>query len=157
MGVNANYDKTERQGFNVSFELNPLQRLDIALGYRYTKAEFSGGAFEGKTIPMVPESKLNMSLSYTFMEYCSIFIDTVYRGKVFLVNDVNNVLDTLDSYWVTNLKIAYHKDEIELYAGVNNVCNEIYSEYASTNSTATVRGFYPSPERNYYWGVKYSF
>jgi iron complex outermembrane receptor protein len=157
VGVNANYDKTERQGFNVSFELKPLNVLDIALGYRYTKAEFSAGSFSGKTIPMVPESKLNLSLRYTFMEYCRIFIDTVYRDKVFLVNDVNNVLDSLDSYWVTNLKLTYHKGGIELYAGVNNLFNEIYSEYASTNTTATVRGIYPSPERNYYWGIKYIF
>ena len=76
MGVNANYDKTERHGFNISFEAKPHALLDIALGYRYTKAEFSSGAFSGKTIPMVPESKLNLSLRYSVMEYFGIFVES---------------------------------------------------------------------------------
>lgn len=155
--ANSNYGKTQRRGINFSLDLEPIKTLDLSLGYRFIDAEFKEGSYSGKIIPAVPKSKLNLSLKYKFTEDLSLFVDSLYRGKAYLINDLSNKLDKLDSFWVTNIKFSFKKKNVELFTGINNLFNEIYSEYASTNSSGSVRALYPSPERNFFWGMKVKF
>ncbi len=154
--TNDNYNKTQHEGFNINMSLPLYYNTYLSVGYRFTKAKFKKGKFDGKNIPAVPRSKLIFSIKYHFLKHFSLFIDTSYRSKVYLINDLNNSLSKLDNFWITNIRINFVKKNIEFYLGINNVFNEKYSEYAATNSTGTVIALYPSPERNYFWGVKLS-
>lgn len=155
---NTNYDKTRRQGVNVNFSFTPLDRLDFKFGYRFVDAEFREGLYSGKKVPFVPKALFTASLKYDFGQHFSLFVDYRYRGKVYLINDLNNISSKLNSFNLTNIKFTYTKANLELFVGINNLFNEIYSEYAAVNNTsATTRGFYPSPERNYYAGLKIKF
>jgi outer membrane receptor protein involved in Fe transport len=58
---------------------------------------------------------------------------------------------------VLNLKLSLEKENLEIFTGINNLLNKEYSEYGSTNSGASVRALYPSPERNFFAGVKVKF
>ncbi|MCK5393282.1 MAG: TonB-dependent receptor, partial [Candidatus Omnitrophica bacterium] len=97
------------------------------------------------------------SVKYDFLNNFSLFVDYMYRGKVYLINDLNNISPKLKSYNVTNMKVNYMKNNFEIFCGIKNLFNEIYSEYAATNIGGTSRMLYPSPERNYFGGVKIKF
>ena len=45
---------------------------------------------------------------------------------------------------------------IQLIAGINNLFNEKYNEYQSTNK-AGITSYIPADEINYYVGLKYEF
>ena len=155
--TNANYDKTRRQGATIDISLSPFDCLGLNFGYRFIDAEFRRGSYNGKKVPFVPKSVFTASLKYDFLEHFSIFFDYLYRGKTYLINDMNNISPKLKSYNVTNMKLSYTKGDVELFAGIKNLFNELYSEYAATNIGGTTRGFYPSPERNYFGGLKINF
>ncbi len=155
--ANSNYGRTRRRGINFSLDLKPIDKIDLSLGYRFIDAEFKKGPYSGKTVPEVPKSKFNLSLKYEFARNFSLFVDSLYRGKSYLINDLSNKLDKLDSFWITNIKLSFKKKNVEVFAGINNLFNEKYCEYASTNSSGSVRALYPSPERNFFWGMKVGF
>jgi outer membrane receptor protein involved in Fe transport len=46
---------------------------------------------------------------------------------------------------------------IRAFAGVNNLTNEKYSEYAVIGGFPTQTNFYPAPERNYVVGLSAVF
>ncbi len=154
---NANYKKTTHKGLNLNIKFTLSSSTELSLGYRATQARFRKGPYNNKEIPAVPHSKLNISFNHKFPKGISINIDTVYRSKTYLINDLNNSLDKLNSFWVTNVGLQYKKKNLEFYVSIRNIFNEQYSEYAATNSTATKKALYPSPERNYLWGVKIRF
>ncbi|MDD5614524.1 MAG: TonB-dependent receptor, partial [Candidatus Omnitrophica bacterium] len=98
------------------------------------------------------------NLSYFLSDNLSFYADFIYRGSVYQINDPGNIYKKGDSYWVTNVKIDYKcKDDWIFYMGVNNLFNEMYSEYVAYSTMYNKNGVYPSPERNYYAGLKYSF
>ena len=154
---NANYKKTAHKGLNLNIKLALSSSTELSLGYRATEARFKKGPYNNKEIPAVPHSKLNISFNHKFPKGISINIDTVYRSKTYLINDLNNSLDKLNSFWVTNVGLQYKKKNFEFYVSIRNIFNEQYNEYAATDSTATKKALYPSPERNYLWGIRIKF
>lgn len=156
---NKNYPGTERKGLNLSLNYNLRKNLDLKLGYRYISAQFDKGDYKGKEIPGVANNIFTLALAHSlFNDKLHIYFDARYRDKVYLINDMENKVKKLDSFWVANLKLVFNPGEnIELFAGVNNLFNEKYSEYGSTNAAGSVRALYPSPERNYYIGMKVKF
>ena len=155
--ANKNYDKTKHEGADINILLKPANNTELSGGYRFTQATFTKGDYSAKEIPAVPHSKINISLTHTFINNFSVHLDTLYRSKMYFINDINNALDKLESFWVTNIRISFKKKNIEFYTGINNLFNEKYSEYAATNAVASVKAIYPSPERNYFLGVKIKF
>ena len=155
--ANENYDRTKHEGADVSFTFNVSKNTEVSAGYRFTEAKFEKGAYMNREVPAVPHSKVNISFSHVFFNRFTFNLDALYRSKMYLINDINNTLDKLSSFWVANAKLSFKMKNIEIYAGINNLFNERYSEYASTNSSATVRALYPSPGRNCFFGTKIKF
>lgn len=154
---NKNYPETKRHGVNFNLDYFPFDHLTLNLGYRYIDAEFGEGSYNGKEVPFVPNSIVNASLKYDFLTNFSLYVDYMYRGKTYLINDLNNISPKLDGFNVVNLKLSYLNDNVEISFGINNLFNELYSEYAVTNIAGTSRGYYPSPERNYFGTLKIKF
>ena len=156
---NKNYPRVVRKGLNLSLNCQPVNNLNLNFGYRYVSAKFDKGDYNGKKVPAVPNNIFYFHLAYSaFDDKLLIYFDTRYRDKEYLINDMENKVKKLDSFWVSNLKLVYKpKDNLELFGGINNIFNEKYSEYGSTNAAGSVRALYPSPERNYYIGIKVKF
>jgi iron complex outermembrane receptor protein len=79
-------------------------------------------------------------------------VSGTYVGSRFDGNDETNILyASLDHYTVVDVKLAYESGPVRLYAGVNNLFDELYS-------TAAYGGqYYPMPERNFYGGLDLEF
>ena len=156
--LNDNYPKIERLGFNLSTTICLTPDLSMDFGYRYINAEFKKGDHKGKKVPFVPENLFSYVSRYDFKDLFSVYFDLNYRDKVYRINDLNNAVSKLDSYWVANLKLDYKfKENFLIYFGINNLFNEKYSEYGSYSNFSGDMALYPSPEMNYYAGAKYSF
>lgn len=156
---NKNYPEIERRGASFALDIKPLKNLSMGISYRFTEAEFSKGSYKGKKVPAVPQNLFGIKLIYSsFGDKLLIYFDTKYRDSVYLINDLENKVEKLDSFWISNMKMEWKiKEGIKAYFGVNNIFNAKYCEYGATNSSGTVRALYPSPERNYYIGLKVEF
>lgn len=152
---NSNYDKTQRSGAGLSLNCQVSKDLAFSAGYRYTHAEFKKGSYNGKTVPGVPKYMLNLSIKYNFLKYFSLYLNSSYKGKSYLINDLSNSYAKAESFWVTNLKLGFKKNNWQVFFGVNNLFNEDYAEYRIVGTGG--RALYPSPERNYFAGVDVSF
>jgi len=155
---NTTYEGTKRLGFDSGFNFNPFENLLVNCFYTYVDAQYRKGDYKGKKFSMVPEHSFKADLSYLFSNGLTLYLDLLYRGSVYQINDPNNIYKKGDSYWVTNMKIDYkYKDNWSLYLGINNLFDEEYSEYVAYSAMYNKNGIYPSPGRNYYTGIKYSF
>lgn len=164
-GNNENYPKTRRKGVelglkadllkfkNVSF----LDKLEFFTNYTYTEPKFRGGAYSNKDIPMVPKQQYNSGLSAGFKNY-DISLAGRFTGDRYAINDTNNELSKVKSYFVLDSKLSYKKDFFEIYTGVNNIFGERYSEYvAKGTGTSTKKVYYPAPERSFELGAIYKW
>lgn len=74
------------------------------------------------------------------------------------LNDANTVYS--DAYHLIDLKLGWEQQfggvDIDLSAGINNLMNNIYSLGNDLNPFGG-RYFQPSPDRNYYFGIKAEF
>jgi iron complex outermembrane receptor protein len=155
--TNKNYPKSQRKGFDLSLNFNPADNIIIKTGYRYTETKFKKGDYAGRIVPAVPKSKFLLGIEYKLLKYLSVHLDNIYVGKQYLINDLVNQTDKLDSYFLTNFKIEFDYKNISIFGGINNLFDESYSEYASTNAAGTTRLYYPSPGRNFIAGCSLKF
>ncbi len=155
--ANANYDRTKRRGADVSLDWRICRNLTLDAGGAFTDAEFEKGAHGGKRVPGVAQSKFNAGLNWQARPDLTFILENSCRGQEYLINDLDNVLPRLDDYWLTGARAIFRKSAAEFFVGVNNIFNREYLEYAATNAAASVRAYYPSPERNFFGGMNVEF
>jgi iron complex outermembrane recepter protein len=154
---NKNYDKTRHEGFEIGAEAGLIRDLILTANYSYTRGLFHGGAYDNKTIPMVPRNKGSVGLRYTFAKATTINIIGNYIGNRFFINDQANALSRLNGYFTADLNVSYVYQSLTASFGINNILNRKYSEYATCNPTTGKKVYYPSPERNFIVKLAYKF
>ncbi len=155
--ANSIYDRTMRQGVEVETHVYPIESLDTFLKYTYEKAFFVGGSFNGNEIPMVPRYKISGGVSYTLMDCFNVTYALNFVGSRRFISDQNAIAAKLGSYITQDVKISYNKYGLEILAALNNIADERYSEYGVTNAAGRILSYYPSPGRNFVFGVKQKF
>ena len=148
--LNRNFDEeTERKGIETDIKIYPIIPLYIWGNYTYTEARFTkGGAF----IPLVPKHKASLGLELELFNNFLFSLNGTFTGSCFDGNDMkNNKYNKLGSYEVLDIKLTYKKQALKLFAGVNNVLDELYT------TTAYSETYYPMPTRNFYGGVQWVF
>jgi len=157
-GANENYDgKTRRQGWESSLTYKPIETIKTTLNYTTTDSKFRDGLYSGNEIPGTPHHKATTAVSAQLIKGLDFSIQSNYVGKQYLISDVNNLAEPLNAYTTVDTKIIYQGENLSAYVGVNNLFNRQYTEYGVVNATATLRVFYPSPERNYSAGLSIGF
>lgn len=158
-GQNENYDRIQRQGVEAKMEYKPGEELPrITLNYTYTQAEFQAGAFRGNEVPGVPHNKAGIIITTPPLAVENLNMNLYYNyvGSRYLVSDQPNQQKPLDAYNTVDAKLIYQYKKVKASLGVNNLFNQRYEEYGSTNSAGTI-ALYPSPERNYMFGLAVEF
>lgn len=168
-GSNSNYDKTQRKGVEFGSRIDikefirdaewiqPFQKLEFYTNYTYQNPEFKEGSNNGKIIPFVPTHQANTGIVAKLFDHYHISLMGNYVGSRYAINDIGNALPKAKPYFVTNLKVAYERDNYEIYMGVHNLFDRQYETYHATNNTLTVRDVFPAPEKNFVWGVNFKF
>ncbi|MHB8111557.1 MAG: TonB-dependent receptor [Syntrophorhabdaceae bacterium] len=153
---NSNYGKTKRQGIETTFYWIILPGLRFDMGYTYMDAQFDGDDLSGNRIPMVPQNKLNGSVSWAINDLTLTF-SSLYMGDRYLTSDVRNVYPALGGFTVYDFMAAYTWKGFKITGAVKNIFDKQYSDYGVVVNTTSMRYFYPSPERNYLLGVHYTY
>ena len=128
-----------------AFTLNDFKYGDFTKG----KTEFSG-----KKLPSVPANTISAIVDLQFRK--NIYLNTTYyyAAKIYL-DDANTV--AADVYHLLGCRVGWKPAiksnvRINMYTGVDNLLNELYSLGNDVNAAAG-RYYNAAPARNYYVGI----
>jgi iron complex outermembrane receptor protein len=156
--TNENYPETLHQGVEVGARADVINHVALIGNYSYEKATFGNGPFKNNDIPAVPSNRASLGLRiYDIPQGMEFSADYIYAGTSYAISDFENEFEKLDSYFTINLRLTYQWKVIRAFAGINNLTNEKYSEFAVIGGFPTQTNFYPAPERNYVVGISTVF
>lgn len=159
---NTNLPPSRRQGFELDWKIVATKALRITGGYAYTEAKFlegvlPGGPFviasniplAGKTVPLVPQHKLNLGASWELMARTRLSAALTAVSSQVLDNDELNTLPhRIPAYSVLDLKLSRESSWGRLSAAINNVFDKSYYTYAVRSQFVADRyDVYPLPGR----------
>jgi outer membrane receptor protein involved in Fe transport len=148
--LNRNFDQTTlRRGVEADIRVYVKDSVYFWGNYTYVDAKFEK---KNTTVPLVPEHKTTIGMDWQFLEPFVFSVTGTYVGSRFDGNDQgNNRFEKLGSYTVFDCKLTYQRKGIKLFAGVNNIFDELYSTVAFSET------YYPMPTRNFYGGLEWRF
>lgn len=145
--INRNADApVDRTGGELDVRWQMIESLTLTANAGYTDAEFTA---TGKTMPLVPEWTAAATAMWTPLDNWFATAAWNYVGERFQGDDFANSDPELPSYDIVDVRLSYDRDSVLLYAGVNNLFDELYVTSAYSNAG------YPMPDRNLYAGVEY--
>ena len=152
--ANENMDgKTRRDGVEFSFSSKPLEWLTMDGSYTYMNAIRKSGKFKGRDIPDVPNHKATLTAALTPIKGFTFVLNGTYIGTRPFVSDFHNRYDRQPDYLVINSKFKYTWKTLTAFLDINNVTDKKYSEYGVLTKFPDQKAFYPSPERNFLFGI----
>jgi iron complex outermembrane receptor protein len=120
------------------------------------KPSLRGGTFSGNDIPAVPRHKGSIGAEVDFGRGFQLSTKANIIGAQYFISDWANQVGKLDGYYTWDTKLSYAWKGLKGFVGVNNLTNRKYAEYGVLNFLGQPN-YYPSPERNFFGGVSYSF
>ena len=170
------YDETKRQGIELDLEANFTKSFSMAANYTYIDSEFVadnlidagliGFDLDGEEIWGVPTHSGSISARYLPIDELAIDLrakwvrdnKSIGEGTPFTASGNED-----ENYFVVDATASYTWNGLTVYAGVNNILNQEYSEVGIAGITAplplvgAIPGgiSWPAPERNFFAGVKY--
>ncbi|MBF0331294.1 MAG: TonB-dependent receptor [Candidatus Omnitrophica bacterium] len=166
-GNNNNYGRTRRLGVDLgqTFHMVPalkvagLRSTDINVDYTYLDAEFSGGSFGGKRLPMTPRHQVSVGMNIAAKSGLSLNVMGRFLGAQYGINDDANRRAPIKARVIADTRLGYaFNPNWDTFVGVNNVFDKRYYEYVAFGAGASTNiDYYPAIGRNYVAGMKYKF
>lgn len=156
-GTNRNLDPTIRRGFAISEKYQITDKITLGGQYSFVNARFQSGINAGKRLPLVSENNIHVGLDYEFMEYWNLYSEAIYTGNQFAANDDANITKPISGYTVYNFNVRYQYKKLTGAFRLNNVFNKFYDFYSVFQPNTESESFYPAPERNFLFTLKYLF
>jgi outer membrane receptor for monomeric catechols len=162
---NLNYNgKIRRDGVETGFSLKALDWLTFKGSYTRTEAGFESGTYDGNVFPGVPKHTYDFS-TFIDCEHFSAWASLHGVSESYFISDWDNRIQgekrKLSGFTVLDVKASYKYGDFEVFTGINNVLDKEYEEYAvegSNNDTWVYEpAYYPSPERNFFAGITYTY
>jgi len=154
---NQNFD-TERTGVEVSLKpALPVPWATSAITYTFMDSEFRKSTFKDNTLPAVPEHRLTANVTVApIPEKVFVWLDWLLVNDFFRINDFNNVTPG-DNYGVLTVGARYVHKHVTVYFRIENVTNEEYTSFQSSNGVMITTGENPAPPRSFIGGVTVRF
>jgi iron complex outermembrane receptor protein len=154
---NENFPKSRRQGVETGVKVKPFEWLSLWGNYSYTRPLLRGEPFPGNDVPGVPRHKGSIGTDIQPGMGFLINIKANLLGPRYFISDWSNQLQRLGGYYTLDAKFSHSWKGFKAFVGVNNLTNRKYAEWGVTNATGTTQLYYPSPERNFFGGISYTF
>lgn len=156
--ANENLDgETRRDGVEISVTASPIDEVTLKASYTFLDATVRGGQFKGNDIPGVARRKATASVVVNPWEGVSIALNGHYVGERPFISDFDKRFVNQESYTVLDTKVTYNWKRMTAFFNVNNITDEEYSEYGVLGGFPTEMAFYPSPDRNFLFGVSVEY
>lgn len=127
---NTNIDKSYKYGLDIYDKWLITDEFNIALNYNFVKAvidkELEGGNdYSDNDLPGVSNHNIKATLSYLPTKNTILSLTQVYRSEAYAANDFNNnFAQKQDAYIYTDISATYTRDNLELFAKINNLFNQ---------------------------------
>jgi iron complex outermembrane receptor protein len=159
LSQNINLDDTKREGASLSVTSTPFKNLKIGVNTSYTKAEFEEGPYKGNIVPLVPRQQHHLGIQWAPLEHYTLSSTTHYIGRKYFDNDQLNSFKQIDSYEITDLKLAWSKKNISAALTVYNIFDEksLIDYGAKSTFSPGVYNGYPLSEREAEISLAYTF
>lgn len=155
--ANENLDaKTRRDGVEVSAGFDS-GNVSVEGTYTYRDTEIRGGAFSGNEVPNVPRHQASVDLLWRPLDGLTLALNGIYVGERYLESDYANAFEKQDHYTVFNVKVKYNWQKYTAFLDLNNIFDEKYSSYGVLSTFPVEPAFYPSPEFNFFAGLRYDY
>lgn len=155
--ANMNYERIKRTGVESTFFFKPVDPFLINITYSYIKAVFDGGPFDGNDVPLVPNNKLGVKLSYEILENVTLNFMSVSRSNSYVVSDQENIQRKLPGYTTFDASLVWSSKKIMAVLAIKNITGKKYSEYAVYSPFANDIGLYPAPRQQTLLTIQYTF
>ena len=156
-GANENLDgETRRDGIEISLGKS-FEHVSLSGSYTFMDTEIRGGQFSGKEVPGVPKHKATFDAVFHPVSSVTIALNGIYIGERLFESDFANTFPEQDDYVVINAKFKYNRENLTVFLDINNLFDEDYSEFGVLSSGLVEEAFYPSPEINFLFGVRFDF
>ena len=147
--TNENLESTNHRGIEFETSVKPINFLNCDLSYSYTIAKINEAMFKDNEIPLVPQNKAELILTFLPLSNLSLNLTTNYTAERRFGSDFSNSLQKLEPYTLTDFSIVFKKELLKLKLSVNNLSN---TKYSSAGYSGV---YYPGPERNFFVSVSY--
>ena len=168
---NTNLPPSRRRGLELEAQKVLGESLTLGVNYTFVDAKFLEGVLPGspftqpevvvagKTVPLVPRHKLNVSASWNVAAGTRVNGLVTYVSDQYMDNDEGNTFYTkIPAYTTADLKLVYETGGWLLSAAVNNLFDERYYNYAVRSPFVVDRyNAYPLPERTFTVTAQYTF
>ncbi len=160
---NTNLPPSRRRGFELEGQHAIGPALRLGASYTYIDPTFRDGAVNnmvvaGKTVPLVPRHKLNVSASWEITGKTRLNALASYVGEQFMDSDETNTFHSrIPAYILADLKLVHQDGGWRFTAGVNNLLGEKYYNYAVRSLFTDRYNAYPLPERTFTVTAEYAF
>lgn len=158
--VNAPCDVV-REGLSLGGRWEKEKVAGVALAYAFVSASFEGGAYDGKDVPMSPESTLTASARVWLWDECQLFGGYRFVSSRRAYSDFANEGPRLASAGVFHLGVRYEPgwealEGLAFALTVDNLFDRHYADSATRGASGDVV-YYPAAGRNLTFAVSYSF
>jgi len=167
---NRNMPPLRRDGLELEVQRSINAAIDLFGAYTYTRARFLEGVLpgspftqqnivvEGRTVPLVPRHKVDLGVDVRLGERTQARAQVRYVGEQYMENDEGNTLGRqIPAYAVTDVKLTHRTGRLTLSAGVANLFDRQYYNYAIRSQFVADRfNAYPLPERTFWVGMEVS-
>ena len=154
-GKNENLSETLRYGVESSVILTPLNFFSLAGSYNFTAAEYSGGSYDGKKLPLAPEHRFSLVPEFSFSKGVKTYAELAYSGSYYGYGDNDNSLGKIDGVFLVNagaeLSAETGAGDVSFYGKVKNIADTMYA------ALVYYGGYYPGNGREVEFGLSYSF
>lgn len=155
--TNENLDgKTRRDGVEIALR-KTFENVSISAGYTYSDTEIKDGQFSGNEVPNAPKHKASLDAVFDIGRGFTVALNGIYIGERLFESDYANTFSNQDDYIVLNAKFKYNWKKFTTFLDINNITDEKYSEYGVLGGFPVEEAFYPSPERNFIFGVSVDY
>ncbi len=154
--ANENFPKIRRQGIELGARAKPFPWVSVWANYGYTRPLLRAEPFQGNDVPAVARHKGSLGVDMGPFKGFLFSTKGTGVGSRYLISDFANRSEKLDRYYTVDVKLSYSWKGLSVFAGVNNLLDEEYTEFGVFSASGPPV-FYPSPTRNFIAGLSYTF
>lgn len=159
-GFNCNYPgRTERIGVETGLSWCREQVAEAALRAAVVRADFAGGQYRGKDVPVVPESRARVEVGIWLLDDLKLKGGARFVSRQVLAGDFENSHRGLPGYSIFDLALIYEPSWAEGWKAsfvVDNLLGRSFCDFAGW-SDYTGAYYYPACGRNFLLTLAYSF
>ena len=159
--VNAPCDIV-REGFTVGAAWERDKVAGVRLAYTYVDAEFDGGEYDGKDVPMCAESTVQTSGRVWIWDECFVFGGYRFLSPRRPFSDFSNECSRLPSCSLFHVGVQYAPERFGLKGFkfgfvVDNLFDRRYADCATRRTGSRDAVYYPGAGRSYMFTLSYEF